>query len=84
MTFKDVLTQVVDWLHHDGRVSYLALKRQFDLDDDDLADLKEALAFSHPQVCDEDGKGLGWTGELPAPRQNPQPETDREKLILLR
>ena len=36
MTFEDILAQVVEWLQQDVRVSYLALKRQFDLDDDDL------------------------------------------------
>ena len=77
-TFKEVLTQVVDWLQQDGRVSYLALKRQFDLDNDDLADLKEALTFSHPQACDENGRGLVWTRDPPAPTQNPQSETDGE------
>lgn len=78
MTFKDVLTQIIDWLQQDGRVSYLALKRQFDLDDDYLADLKEALAFSHPQACDEEGKGLVWTGEPLPPLPDTHPETDRE------
>ncbi len=77
-TFKEVLTQVVDWLQQDGRVSDLALKRQFDLDEDYLKDLKEALAFSHPQACDEDDRGLVWTGDSPDPTQNAQPETDWE------
>ena len=31
MTFKEVLTQVIDWLQQDTRVSYRALKRQFAL-----------------------------------------------------
>ncbi len=74
MAFKDVLTQVVKWLQQDGRVSYLALKRQFDLDDDYLSDLKEALSFSHPQACDEEGRGLIWTGD---PREH-YPDTQRE------
>ena len=34
VTFKDILAQVTEWLQQDGRVSYRALKRQFDLDDD--------------------------------------------------
>ena len=36
MTFKDVLAQVLEWLQHDQRLSYRALKRQFALDDDAL------------------------------------------------
>ena len=55
MTFEEVLNESVAMLKRQGRVSYRALKRQFDLDDDDLADLKEALTFSHPRACDEEG-----------------------------
>ena len=53
--FKDILAQVIAWLQQDGRVSYHALKRQVDLDDDCLEDVKASLVFSHPQTCDEDG-----------------------------
>ena len=80
MTFKEVQKQVIEWLQQDGRVSYLALKRQFDLDDDYLEDVKTSLAFSHPQACDENGQGLVWTKEplAPSPEPNPRPETDSE------
>ena len=78
MTFKEVLAQVVKWLQQDSRVSYLALKRQCDLDDNDLADLKEALAFSHSQARDEEERGLVWTGERPAVSTIARSETDRE------
>ena len=43
MTFKDVLAQVIDWLQQDKRITYRALKRQFDLDDEYLEDLKAEL-----------------------------------------
>jgi len=36
MTFDDVLTQVLDLLQREKRVSYRALKRRFDLDDEYL------------------------------------------------
>lgn len=36
MTVEELLAQVVEWLQQDVRVLYLALKRQADLDDDDL------------------------------------------------
>ena len=48
MTFKEVLAQVVDWLQENKRISYRALKRQFDFDDEYLEDLKDELLFSHP------------------------------------
>ena len=38
------------------------LKRQFDLDDETLDDLKDELLFSHP-VMDLDGRGLIWTAD---------------------
>ena len=34
MDFYDILDQVIDILRSRGRMSYRALKRQFDLDDD--------------------------------------------------
>lgn len=40
MTFEVMLTQVLDLLQRQGRVSYRALKRRFDLDDAYLEDLK--------------------------------------------
>src|SRR5215471_5474634 len=61
MTFDEVLTQIIDLLKRQGRVSYSALKRRFDLDDDYLNDLKDELLFAHP-VVDEDNRGLVWTG----------------------
>ena len=62
MTFDEVLTQALELLKRQGRVSYSALKRRFDLDDDYLNDLKDELLFAHPAV-DEDNRGLVWTGE---------------------
>ena len=43
MTFDEVLTQIIDLLKRQGRVSYSALKRRFDLDDDYLNDLKDEI-----------------------------------------
>src|SRR2546427_11167096 len=48
MTFDEVLTQVLALLQRQGRVSYRALKRRFNLDDEYLADLKEELLFASP------------------------------------
>lgn len=64
MTLQEVLAQVIDWLQHHKRLSYRALKRQFALDDAYLEDLKEAILFAHPQVVDEDGRGLVWSVRL--------------------
>jgi class 3 adenylate cyclase len=61
MTFDDILAKIIDLLKRQGRVSYSALKRRFDLDDDYLNDLKDELLFAHP-VVDEDSRGFVWTG----------------------
>jgi len=62
MTFDDILNQVIALLKRQGRVSYGAMKRHFDLDDAYLEDLKGEILFAYP-VVDEDGRGLVWTGE---------------------
>jgi hypothetical protein len=43
MTFDEILTQVLVVLWREVRVSYRALKRRFDLDDDYLEDLKAEI-----------------------------------------
>src|SRR5262244_726288 len=75
MTFDEVLTQIIDLLKRQGRVSYSALKRRFDLDDDYFNDLKDELLYVHP-VRDDEGRGLVWVGEQAvASAPPPVPET---------
>src|SRR2546422_1938175 len=75
MTFDDILAQIIDLLTRQGRVSYSALKRRFDLNDDYLNDLKDELLYVHP-VKDDEGRGLVWTGEhASAAAPPPVPET---------
>jgi hypothetical protein len=62
MTFDEILAQIIDLLKRQGRVSYGALKRRFDLDDDYLNDLKDEILYVHP-VRDDEGRGLIWTGD---------------------
>ena len=52
MDFYALLDQVVDLLQSRQRVTYRTLKRQFDLDDAALEDLKEELLFGHCQVVE--------------------------------
>src|SRR5262245_8445631 len=73
MDFYAVLDQVVDLLHSRQRVTYRTLKRQFNLDDAALEDLKEELLFTYPQIVDEDGRGLVWTGDPSATSAAPGP-----------
>ena len=65
MKFYEVVDQVLALLQHKGRVSYRALKREFDLDDEYLEDLKAEIIDAEKLAVDEDGKVLVWTGESP-------------------
>jgi class 3 adenylate cyclase len=80
MDFYTMLDQVVDLLRRRGRVSYRALKRQFALDDELLADLKAELCYARYPVVDDDDQGLVWTGEAAAPSEHttapPRPEAE--------
>ena len=67
MDFYAVLTQVMELLQREGRVSYRALKRQFDLDNDYLEDLKAELIKAKRLAVDEDGDVLVWTGGTALP-----------------
>jgi TOMM system kinase/cyclase fusion protein len=62
MTFEELLDQAIDLLQRRGRVTYRTLKRQFQLDDDVLEDLKEELIYGQRLAVDEDGRVLVWTG----------------------
>src|SRR5262249_8609033 len=63
-----------------GRVSYRALKRQFQLDDETLADLTAELLYAHHPVGEE-SSGLVWLGDASTAPEAPspmlQPETSR-------
>ena len=63
MTFDEILTQVLALLRREGRVSYRALKRRFDLDDNYLEDLKAEIIQAKKIAVDEDGAVLVWTGD---------------------
>ena len=66
MTFEDILDQALTMLQRRGRVTYGTLQRQFALDASALEDLKDALLYTHPEVVDDQGRGLRWTGERAA------------------
>jgi len=63
MKFSVVVEQVLEMLQRQGRVSYRALKREFELDDDYIEDLKEEIIRARRLAIDEDGAVLVWTGE---------------------
>jgi class 3 adenylate cyclase len=67
MTFDALLAQVLDLLQRQGRISYGALKRRFDLDDAYLEDLKTEIIEAQRLAVDEQGRILVWTGTAAAP-----------------
>src|SRR5215510_9902734 len=93
MTFEEVLNEAVALLQRQGRVAHRVLQRQFDLADDYLEDLKEAILYAHPQVRD-DGRGLLWSDDTstapaspslqPAPQPaSLSPDAERRQLTLM-
>ena len=79
MTFDEILTQVLALLRREGRVSYRALKRRFDLDEDYLEDLKAEIIQAKKLAVDEDGAVLVWTGDAV---MAPAPVSDQERAPL--
>src|SRR5260221_8485662 len=65
MKFSAVVEQVLDLLQRQGRVSYRALKREFELDEDYIEDLKAEIIKARRLAIDEDGEVLVWTGASP-------------------
>ena len=62
MKFSEVVAQATAWLRREGRVSYRALKLEFDLSEEALDTLKEELVEAKRVAVDENGKVLVWTG----------------------
>src|ERR1700739_3123766 len=83
MTFEEILDHAIAMLQRRGRLTYGTLKRQFQLDDAALEDLKAELIEGQRLEVDEDGRVLVWTGRTdvpsrtipPAPQLGPPPST---------
>jgi class 3 adenylate cyclase len=61
--FVAVLDQVIALLRQGGRLTYSTLKRQFQLDDAALEDVKNELIEGQRLAVDERGNVLVWTGD---------------------
>jgi hypothetical protein len=74
MEFYEILEQILALLQRHGRVTYGALKRQFQLDDAYLEDLKAEIIEARQLAVDQGGRVLVWTGGMDAtPEPVPQP-----------
>jgi class 3 adenylate cyclase len=71
MTFDEILAQGLDLLQRQGRVSYQALKRRFDLDDAYLEDLKVEIIQAQRLAID-DAMGAGARYEQLALGETPK------------
>ncbi len=67
MTFDEVLEQALEMLRRRGRVSYRALKVQFQLDDTLLEILKGEIVEVHQLARDQEGTMLVWIGDTTSP-----------------
>jgi class 3 adenylate cyclase len=97
MTFEEILDQAIAMLQRRGRLTYGTLKRQFELDDAALEDLKNELIKGQRLACDEDSEVLVWTGDTatpvspaapasvpaPPPAAAAPPEAERRQLTVL-
>jgi class 3 adenylate cyclase len=86
MEYQAIRTQVLALLQQEQRVSYRVLKRQLQLDDDTLEDLKEDLIYAKRLARDEEGKVLVWLGDpesssasAPTPAQPPAIQADHTR-----
>jgi class 3 adenylate cyclase len=75
MTFEEILDQAIAMLQRRGRLTYSTLKRQFQLDDAALEDLKNELIEGQRLAVDERGNVLVWTGGVDVPQLRPSPPT---------
>jgi class 3 adenylate cyclase len=79
MTFEEILDQAIAMLQRRGRLTYSTLKRQFQLDDAALEDLKNELIEGQRLAVDEGGNVLVWMGtERSAPHPTTLPASSRD------
>ena len=71
--FVAVVDQVTALLRQRGRVAYRTLKRQFQLDDEAIEDLKFELIDAQHLAHDEQGSILVWLGDPGTPPSPPPP-----------
>ena len=71
MTFEEVLAHVIEVLQREGRISYRALQRRFDLDDVYLDDLKVELIEAKQLAHDENGRILVWAEQTATTAASP-------------
>ncbi|HLO81326.1 MAG TPA: adenylate/guanylate cyclase domain-containing protein [Chitinophagaceae bacterium] len=90
MTFEEIINQASEMLQRRGQVSCRTLKRQFELDDDALEDLKFELIQVKKLASEDESSILTWIGEaykekakvepVARPQENFQPERESQDI----
>ena len=65
MKFSEIVKHARTLLQASQRISYRALKLEFELNEEQLAALTEELIDAQRVATDEDGKVLVWVGTVP-------------------
>src|SRR5262249_39653202 len=81
MTFEEILDQAIAMLQRRGRLTYGALKRQFQLDDAYREDVKNDVIEGQRLAVDEDGRVLVWRGVPAAPETDAQRRAEVESRV---
>jgi Adenylate and Guanylate cyclase catalytic domain len=79
MTFEEILDQAIAMLQRRGRLTYGTLKRQFQLDEAALEDLKNELIEGQRLAVDERGNVLVWTGAAGPMSPAPSPSATTQE-----
>jgi hypothetical protein len=84
MTCEEILDHALAMLQRRGRVTFRTLQFQFQLDNDHLAALKDELLYAPPELVEDPGRGLIWTGAAAmalSPRTAPTLDHARPPLV---
>src|SRR5262244_2905023 len=73
MSLYDVLDQIIALLRQRKRFTYRLVKREFALDDETLADLKDELIYAQKLAVEEDERVLVWLGDTEGTHAVPSP-----------
>jgi hypothetical protein len=65
-SIEEMLDQAMAMLQRRWRMTYQTLTLQFQLDEERLETLKDAILYTSPQVHNDAGRGLVWAHTPPA------------------
>ncbi len=82
LSFEQCLTETIEMLRRQKRMSYRALKRQFGIDDEFVADLKSEIVEVLELAVDHEGRMLVWKDGKPAAAAPEEPAPARSSAQL--